>query len=51
MEVIPVAFDSFGARSQCTFVKCRNLNIIIDPAVELGPSRYGLSPHEKEIKK
>lgn len=51
MEVIPVAFDSFGARSQCTFVKCSSLNIIIDPAVELGPLRYGLSPHEIEIKK
>jgi len=51
MEIIPVAFDSMGARSQCTFVKCRNLNIIIDPAAELGPSRYGLSPHKTEIKK
>ncbi|MBO8182759.1 MAG: MBL fold metallo-hydrolase [Archaeoglobus sp.] len=51
MEIIPLAFDSLGARSMCTFVKTKNLNVMIDPSVALGPKRYGLPPHELEIKK
>lgn len=51
MEVIPLAFDSLGARSMCTFVKTKKVNIMIDPSVSLGPKRYGLPPHELEIQK
>ena len=50
MEIIPVAFDSFGVRSMCTLVKSK-VNILIDPSVALGPRRYGLPPHEIEIKR
>jgi hypothetical protein len=35
----------------CTFVKTSDLNILIDPSVALGPRRYGLPPHEIEIKR
>ncbi|MCD6523127.1 MAG: MBL fold metallo-hydrolase [Candidatus Diapherotrites archaeon] len=49
MDIIPIMFDSMGARSMATFVKC-NKNILIDPGVALGPSRYGLPPHPVEIK-
>ncbi len=49
MKIIPIAFDSFGARSMATFVKAKT-KIIIDPSVALGPRRYGLPPHEKEIR-
>jgi hypothetical protein len=51
MEIIPLAFDSLGARSMCTFVKTKNVNVVIDPSVALGPRRYGLPPHELEIRK
>jgi predicted metallo-beta-lactamase superfamily hydrolase len=33
----------------CTFVKTKNVNILIDPGVSLAPSRYRLPPHPKEI--
>ncbi|MCD6380882.1 MAG: hypothetical protein J7L50_00965, partial [Candidatus Odinarchaeota archaeon] len=42
-------FDSFGARSMCTYVKAGGLDIVIDPGVALGPSRYGLPPHPLEV--
>ncbi len=51
MRVIPVAFDSFGARSMATFVSTKGTKIMIDPSVALGPRRYGLPPHEKEIRR
>ncbi len=51
MEIIPVAFDSLGTRSMCTFIKSDDINILIDPAVALGPRRYGLPPHKKELER
>lgn len=51
MQVTPLAFDSFGARSMCTFVKTDDVNLIIDPSVALGPKRYKLPPHPMEVQK
>ncbi len=51
MRIRPVAFDSFGARSMCTVVEAGDVKIVIDPSVALGPKRYGLPPHEIEIKR
>ncbi len=51
MRIRPVAFDSFGARSMCTVVEAGDVRVIIDPSVALGPKRYGLPPHEVEIKR
>jgi hypothetical protein len=51
MEIIPLAYDSFGARSMCTFIKTRDIGLIIDPGVALGPKRYGLPPHPVELKR
>ncbi len=51
MEVIPLAYDSFGARSMCTLVREGDVTIIIDPGVALGPSRYGLPPHPLEVQR
>jgi predicted metallo-beta-lactamase superfamily hydrolase len=49
MLILPLAFDSFGVRSMATFVKTRDVSILIDGAVALGPRRYGLSPTEEEF--
>ena len=49
MKILPIAFDSMGTRSMCTFVKTKDVKILIDPGVALGPSRYGLPPHPIEI--
>ncbi len=49
MKVTPIASDSLGVRSMATLVETRDLRIAIDPDAALGPSRYGLPPHEKEL--
>ncbi|RLI75718.1 hypothetical protein DRP05_14280 [Archaeoglobales archaeon] len=51
MEIIPIAFDSFGARSMATFVKTKDVSIVVDPSVALGPSRYNLPPHPLEYER
>jgi predicted metallo-beta-lactamase superfamily hydrolase len=48
MKVVPIAFDSLGTRSMCTFVETDDCKILVDPGVALGPSRYGLPPHAFE---
>lgn len=51
MKITPLAFDSFGARSMATLVETGDANILIDAGVALGPNRYGLPPHSKEIER
>ena len=51
MKISPLAFDSFGARSMATYIETNDVKILIDPGVALGPSRYRLPPHEKEIQR
>jgi predicted metallo-beta-lactamase superfamily hydrolase len=50
LNITPLAFESFGVRSMCTFIETNNLKIIIDPAVSLAPKRYDLPPHRIEEK-
>lgn len=45
---MPLAFDSFGVRSMATYIEAGRLKVLIDPAVALGPRRYGLPPHKLE---
>jgi len=49
MKILPVAFDSFGARSMATYLETKDVKIFIDPAVALSPDRYSLPPHKVEI--
>ncbi|MEO0185786.1 MAG: hypothetical protein ABIL20_08330, partial [candidate division WOR-3 bacterium] len=49
MKVLPVAFDSLGARSMATYVETRDIKIFIDPGVSVSPDRYSLPPHKIEI--
>ncbi len=51
MKITPIAFDSLGTRSMATFVETSDVKILIDPSVSLAPSRFGLPPHSREIKK
>lgn len=51
MEIYPVAFDSLGTRSMCTWVETEDMSILIDPGVALGPRRYGLPPHKSELER
>ncbi len=49
MKILPVAFDSMGARSMATYVETNDIKIFIDPGVSISPDRYSLPPHKVEI--
>jgi len=50
MKVKPIASDSMGVRSMATYIETKHCKILIDPSAALGQKRYGLNPHQKEIK-
>ena len=50
MNVKPLAEESLGVRSMCTFVETGDVNILIDPGISLSPRRFGLPPHPREYK-
>ncbi|MBS7648030.1 MBL fold metallo-hydrolase [Candidatus Bathyarchaeota archaeon] len=47
IKLLPIAFESFGVRSMCTFVETPDLKILLDPGISLGP-RFALLPHPLE---
>lgn len=51
MEIVPIASDSLGVRSFCVQIITKDLSILIDPSVSLAPRRYGLPPHNLEIRR
>lgn len=48
IKVVPLAAESFGVRSMCTYVETADVKILLDAGVSLGPSRFGFPPHPKE---
>jgi predicted metallo-beta-lactamase superfamily hydrolase len=48
IKVLPVAFESFGVRSMCTYVETPDIRILLDAGVSLCPNRYGFAPHPRE---
>lgn len=48
IKVTPLADESYGVRSMCTFVKTPDTKIILDPGVSLAPKRMGYPPHPRE---
>ncbi len=48
IKVTPLAEESFGVRSMCTFVKTPDTQILLDPGVSLAPKRMGYPPHPRE---
>jgi len=53
MVIVPLAFDSMGARGSSSLVEVGGKKILIDPGVNLAPRRHKLPPHplEEERKK
>ena len=49
MKLITVASDSLGIRSMATYLETKDCKILIDPSAAIGPIRYGLPPHKKEL--
>ncbi len=50
MRVRLVAADSMGVRSLATHVEMCGLSIAVDLSASLAPRRYGLPPHELELR-
>lgn len=48
MKVIPLAFESMGVRSMCTFVQT-DQGILIDPGTSVAPKRFKLPPSKPEF--
>ncbi len=49
ITVTPLAFESLGVRSMCTLVKTRDVTVLLDAGVALGP-RFRLMPHPQEFR-
>jgi predicted metallo-beta-lactamase superfamily hydrolase len=50
IRVTPLAFESLGVRSMCTYVETSQVKILLDAGVSLCPNRFGLPPHPLEFK-
>jgi predicted metallo-beta-lactamase superfamily hydrolase len=50
IKVMPLAAESFGVRSMCTFVETPDVKVLLDAGVSLCPNRFGLPPHPIEFK-
>lgn len=49
VHVTPLAAESLGVRSMCTYVETADVKILLDAGVSLCPYRFGLPPHPKEF--
>jgi len=50
IHVVPLAAESLGVRSMCTYVETPDVRILLDAGVSLCPMRFGLPPHPVEFK-
>lgn len=50
IKVLPLAGESFGVRSMCTYVETPDVHVLLDAGVSLCPNRFGLPPHPEEFK-
>jgi predicted metallo-beta-lactamase superfamily hydrolase len=48
LKVVPLAAESLGVRSMCTYVEAGHTGILIDPGATLAPYRFGLPPADVE---
>jgi predicted metallo-beta-lactamase superfamily hydrolase len=48
IKVTPIAEESFGVRSMCTYVETSDTKILIDAGASLAPKRLGCPPHPRE---
>jgi predicted metallo-beta-lactamase superfamily hydrolase len=50
IKVTPLASESFGVRSMCTFVETPDITVLLDAGISLCPYRFNLPPHPIEFK-
>ncbi len=49
IRVTPLAAESFGVRSMCTYVETSDVKLLLDAGISLPPNRFGLPPHPLEF--
>ncbi len=49
IKVTPIASESFGVRSMCTYVETPDVDLLFDAGMSLCPNRFGLPPHPIEF--
>jgi predicted metallo-beta-lactamase superfamily hydrolase len=49
-KVVPLAEESFGVRSMCTYLETSDVKILIDAGAALAPNRFRYPPHPQEYK-
>ena len=49
IKVTPLAAESFGVRSMCTFVETHDVAMLLDAGISLCPYRFSLPPHPIEF--
>ncbi|MCL2287803.1 MAG: hypothetical protein FWC33_01280 [Candidatus Bathyarchaeota archaeon] len=49
IHVTPLASESFGVRSMCTFVQTPDVSVLLDAGVSICPWRFNLPPHPLEF--
>ncbi len=48
IKVAPLAEESFGVRSMCTYIETSDVKILLDAGASLAPNRFGYPPHPRE---
>jgi len=48
VKVVPLAAESFGVRSMCTYIETSDVNVLLDAGASLAPNRHGFPPHPRE---
>jgi predicted metallo-beta-lactamase superfamily hydrolase len=48
LKVVPLAAESLGVRSMCTYVEAGGTRLLIDPGATLAPYRFNLPPADVE---
>jgi predicted metallo-beta-lactamase superfamily hydrolase len=48
IKVTPLAEESFGVRSMCTYIETADTKILLDAGASLAPKRLGYPPHPRE---
>ena len=50
IKVVPLAAESLGVRSMCTYAETSDVKILLDAGASVCPNRFGLPPHPREFK-
>jgi len=48
IRVVPLAAESLGVRSMCTYVETPEVRVLLDAGASLAPNRFGFPPHPSE---